>query len=87
MIILNNFLQQQKYAMNTFFKKSSQRKWAPGSPEGSTRNEIDHIICNKKHIVEDVTVINKFSVGSDHRLVKATVKINTNREGTKLIHT
>lgn len=37
-------------------------------PEWLAKNEIDFIITDKKHIVKDVTVLNKFVTGSDHRM-------------------
>lgn len=41
-IMLLNFLFQNGfYAMNSFFKKSPQRKWTWASPDGVTRNELD----------------------------------------------
>jgi len=35
--------------------------------------------------VQDVTVLNKFSIGSDHRAVRAKIVMNTRKERSKLI--
>jgi len=84
-MLLDFLLQHNLFAMNSFFEKAKQRRWTWASPNGTTKNEIDFIICNKKNIVHDVTVLNKFSVGSDHRLVRAKVKINMRVEREKII--
>lgn len=78
---LFEFLPEQNlFAMNNFLKKKPQRKWTWISPDGNTKNEIESIIANRKEIVHDVGVVNKVSVGSDHRLMKAKVEINTKKE-------
>lgn len=85
---LVNFLHSNKYfAMNTFYKKKPQRKWTWLSPNGKTRNEIDYIMCNKKDIVEDVTVINSVSLGSDHRMVRAKLRIGYSKRRTNFKNT
>lgn len=73
------------YAMKSFLKKAPHRKWTWASPDGVTKNQIDLIISNMKNIVQDVTVLNKFSIGSDHRAVRAKIVINTRKERLKLI--
>ena len=84
--MLLDFLQQNNlYAMNSFFMKPPQRKWTWASPDGVTKNEIDLVISNMKNIVQDVTVLNKFSIGSDHRAVRAKIFINTRTERSKLL--
>ena len=71
--------------MNTFYKKKYNRRWTWRSPNGQTYNEIDYIITNKQHIFTDTTVINKVNIGSDHRLVMGSIRINTKMERQKLI--
>lgn len=86
--ILNNYLEQQNlYAINTYYKKKANRKWTWRSPDGKTKNEIDYFLCGNKDIFEDVTALNRFTTGSDHRLLRAKIivrktKINRN----KIIH-
>jgi len=83
--LLEEFLgKQQLYVMNTFFKKKEKKKWTWRAPNGTTKNEIDYILTDKKHIIQDVSTISKFKFFSDHRLVRATVKIDTKWERTKL---
>ena len=57
------------------------------SPNGLVRNEIDYILTNKKSIVKNVEVIQRVNVGSNHRLVRETIKINTRIEKCKLTRT
>ena len=70
---------------NTFFKKKVSRKWTWISPNATTKNEIDFILTDKKRILKDVSVINQFNTGSDHRIVRSTICINTKHERAKLI--
>lgn len=83
-MFLDFLLHHRLYAMNSFFKKGPHRKWTWMSPDGNTKNEIDYITTDKKNIIKDVTVLNNFSVGSDHRIVRAKVKINVKRERAKM---
>lgn len=83
---LLNFLHQENlHVMNSFFDKKPQRKWTWISPDGNTKNEIDLIITNKKEIIKDVEVLNRFSIGSDHRLIRAKVRLNVKMERTRMI--
>jgi len=83
---LLNFLQQQNiFAMNSFFPGKVQRKWTWASADGRTKNEIDYIISNRKSIVKNVTVLNRFTTGSDHRMVRAKVVLNTRTERERMV--
>ncbi|KAK6761016.1 hypothetical protein RB195_022184 [Necator americanus] len=55
---------------NSQFEKPSSLRWTWESPGGGYRNEIDHIIVNKRFCLTDVAVIPKFYRGSDHRLLR-----------------
>ena len=70
--------------MNTFFKKKLHRRWTWISPNSTTKNEIDYILTNRPQTFKDVSVINSFNTGSDHRLVRASLLINTKFERSKL---
>lgn len=84
--MLVNFLDKEGlFLMNSFFKKQPQRKWTWRSPDGVTKNEIDFIMTNKKHIFRDVSVITRFKTGSDHRLVRGTLNIDFKLERSRLI--
>ncbi|KAK6740789.1 hypothetical protein RB195_008937 [Necator americanus] len=53
---------------NSQFQKPSSLRWTWESPGGGYRNEIDHIIVNKRFCLTDLAVVPKFYTGSDHRL-------------------
>lgn len=83
---LLNFLHQENLCMmNSFFSKKPQRKWTWISPDGSAKNELDFIITNQKEIIKDIEVLNRFSTGSDHRPIRAKVRLNVKRERAKMI--
>ncbi|CAD6200263.1 unnamed protein product [Caenorhabditis auriculariae] len=64
------------YHGNSLFEKPERRRWTWKSPNGDTTNEIDHILANRKWSLLDVAVLPSFDVGSDHRLVRAKVRLN-----------
>lgn len=71
--------------VNFLNNKNQLKKWTRQSPDVQTKNEIDFILVNKNNICKDVTMLNKFHTGNDHRLVRAKIKINTNIEMRKLL--
>ncbi|XP_056641545.1 craniofacial development protein 2-like [Diorhabda sublineata] len=82
--MLANFLEkEQLYIMNTFFKKRPHKKWTWANPDGITKNEIDYVLTPNKHIVQEVDVLNSFNTGSDHRLVRCRIVLNTKLERAK----
>lgn len=84
--MLINYLESEHlYVMNTFFKKRRSRKWTWSSPGGRTKNEIDFIVSSHKHIVQDVSVLNSINTGSDHRLVRCKLYINSKLERIRQI--
>lgn len=77
----------EKYKiMNTMFQKKEKRRWTWKSPNGTTKNEIDYILTNKPDIITDVTVINRVNIGSDHRMVMSSVRLDTKQERRKLVN-
>ena len=70
---------------NTCFKKRQSRKWTWKSPNGLVKNEIDYLLTNKKSLVENVEVIQRVNVGSDHRLIRGTIKPNPRLERSRMI--
>ncbi|XP_072028539.1 uncharacterized protein [Amphiura filiformis] len=65
--------------------KKPSRKWTRRTPNGTTKNGIGFILSDKQHIVTDVSVLNKFNTGSDHRLVRTKIHINMKLERAKLM--
>ena len=72
--------------MNTQFQKKAGRRWTRRSPDGHTKNEIDYIVTDKRSMVTDVIIINRASIGSDHRVVMGSVTLNTRAERRKLLN-
>lgn len=68
---------------NSIFKKKTKNKWTWSSPNQKVKNEIDFVITNKRKTLQDVSVITRFNFESDHRLIRAKIKIN---HKTKEIH-
>ncbi|XP_046856000.1 craniofacial development protein 2-like [Xenia sp. Carnegie-2017] len=70
---------------NTMFKKPAKRKWTWRSPNGEVKNEIDYILVNKKEIMLNIEVINTVNIGSDHRMIRSTVRMNTKMERSRMV--
>lgn len=68
---------------DTYFKKKKSKKWI-WSPNGETKNEIDYILSSK-NIMLNIDVIQRVNVGSDHRLVRGTIRLNTKLERKKMV--
>lgn len=68
--------------MNNFL---INRKWTWPRSAFNAKNEVGFIITDSKEIVQDVTVLNRFSVGSDHRIVRVEEVVNTRAEKRKKI--
>ena len=55
--------------MNTQFQKKAGRRWTWKSPDWNTKNEIDYIMIDTPSMVNDVPVINRVNIGSDHMML------------------
>lgn len=53
--------------------------------DGITKNEIDYIIKNRMFTVKNVTMLNNFTTGSDHWMVRAKFMLNTRFQISKLV--
>lgn len=51
----------------------------------NTKNDINFILANKIDTLRDVNVLNIFRTGSDHRIIRAKIIINTNLGRIKLV--
>ena len=67
--------------MNTFFKLHARRLYTWRSPDQTTRNQIDYIICKIRwrSSVRRVTTLPGADCGTDHNLLIADVKIKLKR--------
>ena len=58
-------------------------KWTWMSPNKQVKNEIDYVLANRKCDVQNTEVIRRINIGSDHRMVRTKVKINSKLERYK----
>ncbi|KAK6761760.1 hypothetical protein RB195_022731 [Necator americanus] len=65
---------------NSLFVKKDHRRWTWESHNGATRAEIDHILTNRRWCLLDVSVVPTFCSGSDHRLLRAKIRVSHTME-------
>nr|CDJ97432.1 Endonuclease exonuclease phosphatase domain containing protein [Haemonchus contortus] len=65
---------------NSQFRKPSHLRWTCESPGGQFRNEIDHIIFNRRVCLTDVAVVPEFYTGSDRTIVSSALDIVSQSE-------
>jgi hypothetical protein len=70
---------------NTFFEKKPQRKWTWRSPNGETKNQIDFILTNRGEMILNTEVIQRLNTGSDHRMVRSTIRTNHRLERSRMV--
>lgn len=68
---------------NMWYNKKNRWTWR--SPGDRTFHEIDYILTDRISTIKDVTVLNRVNAGSDHRMVRCRVQLNTKIEMKKLI--
>lgn len=62
------------------FNLKPKNRWTWISPDKNARNEIDYIITTRHHMISKYEVLPSFSFGSDHRLLKATIHLNSSKK-------
>ena len=69
----------------TWFPHRDIHKATWVSPDGKTRNQIDHVLINKKfrNSVIDTRVYRSADIGSDHHLVCMKVKLRLRKQQSK----
>ncbi|KAK6761737.1 hypothetical protein RB195_022716 [Necator americanus] len=65
---------------NSLFVKKDHRRWTWESHNGATRAEIDHILTNRRWCLLAVSVVPTFCSGSDHRLLRAKIRVSHTME-------
>ncbi|KAK6739407.1 hypothetical protein RB195_008096 [Necator americanus] len=61
---------------NSLFMKKDHCRRTWESPNGATRAEIDHVLTNRGWCLLDVSVLPPFCSGSDHRLLRAKIRLS-----------
>ncbi|KAK6762662.1 hypothetical protein RB195_023399 [Necator americanus] len=64
---------------NSLFTKKDHRRWTWEWPNGATRAEIGHILTNRRWSLL-VSVVPSFCSGSDHRLLRAKIRLSHTME-------
>ena len=82
--LLANILESQGMLIFSL-KISPKRRWTWRNPDRVAKNEIDFNNANERRTFSDVSVINRFNIGSDHRLVRATLNINLKAKSMLMI--
>ena len=65
---------------NSLYQKKTTSRWTWISPNGNTKSELDHILTNRRWTLLDVTVVEAFNTGSDHRLLRAKIQLRMKRK-------
>ncbi|KAK6735590.1 hypothetical protein RB195_018667 [Necator americanus] len=65
---------------NSLFMKKDHRRWTWESLNNATRAEIDHILTNRRWCLLDISVVPSFCSGSDHRLLRAKIRLSHTME-------
>ena len=61
---------------NTLFQKRKHKYLTRDSPDGETRDQTDFVFSNQIGIVTCCEAITKADVGTDHRWVRMTLRMN-----------
>ena len=72
---------------NSLFLKAANRYWTWQAPRGVPKNQTDFILSSDRKIARNSEVITKVDIGSDHRMVRSRVEINTKLMRLKKIQT
>ncbi|KAH7693749.1 reverse transcriptase, partial [Aphelenchoides avenae] len=64
------------YVMNSFFEKPRRKRWTWQSADGTTRSEIDYVLCDDRWCVQNFEVLSRFMARSDHKIVRATLLLD-----------
>ncbi|VDM63633.1 unnamed protein product [Angiostrongylus costaricensis] len=69
---------------NSFFQKKESRRWTWESPNGMAHAEIDHILTNRRWCLLDTSTVSSFYTGSEHRLLRAKIRLSRKLEKNSL---
>lgn len=83
-MLLDYLHQKNLFAANTFFRRKRQNMWTWASADGVTKNEIDYIMTPRIATVLNITTLNSFYIGSDHRMVRAKIRVNLRAERSRM---
>ena len=81
---LIEFETYKKMRPENTFKKKSAKRWTWRSPNDTTKNEIDSLLTDAIGKAKDVSVLNRVNIGSDHRFLRCTLRIDNKNERTRM---
>ncbi|KAH7710334.1 reverse transcriptase [Aphelenchoides avenae] len=73
------------YVANTFFEKPPNKRWTWRSPSFDLFCELDYVLCDDRSCVTNVEVLSRFGCSSDHRPVRATIRLDGKLMQKKLL--
>ncbi|KAH7699433.1 protein F43G9.7 [Aphelenchoides avenae] len=73
------------HVMNTYFEKPKNKRWTWHSPSFDQFNELDYVLCDDRRSVTNVEVLGRFGCDSDHRPVRATLRLDAKRMKKSLV--
>ncbi|EYC38488.1 hypothetical protein Y032_0714g1764 [Ancylostoma ceylanicum] len=79
-VMLAAFCEERRlYLANTFFQKRKKSRWTWQNNALGLKKEIDYVIVQNMRGLTDVGVLVSINVGSDHRLVRCTLRLRSTR--------
>lgn len=79
--LMADFAERNKlFVMNSFFQKPKHKRWTFQSTNAmKTQHELDYGLSSDRLLVTNVERLNRLDVGSDHRPVRFTLNLKTNK--------
>lgn len=84
--MMADFAERNKlFIMNSFFEKPKEKRWTYQSTNAAkTRHELDYGLSTDRLLVQNVDVLCRLNVGSDHRPVRLTLNLKI-KKGKKRV--
>ncbi|KAH7695018.1 reverse transcriptase [Aphelenchoides avenae] len=67
---------QKLYVANSLFEKPLSKRWTWQSSDLVTKSELDYVLYGDRRSIENLEVLSQFHARSDHRLVRATIRVD-----------
>ncbi|KAH7673098.1 reverse transcriptase [Aphelenchoides avenae] len=67
---------QKLYVANTLFEKPCLKRWTWQLSDLKTKSELDYVLYGDRKSIQNLEVLNQFNARSDHRLVRATIRVD-----------
>ncbi|KAH7676103.1 endonuclease-reverse transcriptase, partial [Aphelenchoides avenae] len=70
---------------NSFFDKPPEKRWTWRSPAFNLFCELDYVLCDERSCVTNVEVLSRFGCSSDHKPIRATIRLDGRMMQKKLL--